>query len=167
MKLVDLESKHVAFDNTARNKNLIELGKKAGYDYVLLGTHRGFNPQRIQFEINRINEMAVSGHSRPVRIVICSNGKVFIDNTHWALAYIKRYGIDTQLNQLPFYIVDFSGEIPLLVNVNGSVIKNENDMKRAVNAAGKVEQRVQRGWRPESLSSPLKDLHFEIIESFA
>lgn len=162
--MLDLETKHVAYDSTQKNKDIIKQGKDVGYDYVLFGTHRGKwkdDNERLSFEVERIKSMTYSTESRPIKVVIGSSGKIFIDNTHWALAYVLRYGKDVKLNQVPFYIVDFRQNIPQIIDIKNSVIKNDVDITRAVNSAGKIEQRVQKGWRKNNTSS-LAYLHDEL-----
>ena len=122
--------------------------------------------ERVPFEYNKICEMSKSLNLRPIRIVITSNGKIFVDNTHWAIAYMKRFGQDIKLSDVPFYIVDFNFEKPYIVDVKGTVIKNEQDIKRAVNAAGDVEERIQKGWRPRQISYLLGDFAIELEKQY-
>jgi len=166
MQLLDLESKHVALADSKRKTELIKLGEQVGYNYVLWGTHRGKwinDDTRLRYELDRVESMVNYPSIRPIRIVICSNGKVFADNSHWALASAKKFGCDVKLKQIPFYIVDFTNPIPNIINNNGSVIQNEIDIMRTINAAGKIEQRVLNGWRINDTYS-MRDLHNELQE---
>lgn len=164
LNISELECKHILYKNTD-TKLFVNLAEKVDYKWVVFGSHRELKKEkRVQFEINRINEMAKSTTSRAVRIVKTSNGKYFVDNTHWVLAYLKRYGENTKLKDIPFYLVDFYHTVPIIVDVNSSVIKNDEDMKNAVNAAGDVEERIEQGWRPNEIKYTIKQFEEEIAE---
>lgn len=166
MKVLDLQCKHIAYV-TQTNKIFLQLAKKVDYQWVVFGSHRFMKEEeRLPFEINRINQMAESENSYPVRIVICSNNKIFVDNTHWALAYAKRYGQDLKLKSIPVYIIDFRNEIPTVVDVNNTVIKNDDDILKAIDAASDVEKRIKNNWRPENVSYTLNELSTE-LQNFA
>lgn len=162
LKLGDLECKHILFKSN-ENKLFVELAEIVDYKWVVFGSHRGLDEKdRMQFEINRINNMSKSTFSRAVRIVKTSNGKYFVDNTHWALAYLKRLGNNVKLKDIPFYLVDFCHETPQIVDVNETVIKNDEDIKNAVNAAGDVEERIENGWRPNNIVYTLEQFDREV-----
>ncbi len=164
LKISELECKHILCENTD-NQFFVELAKKVQYQWVVFGSHRGLKEEeRIQFEINRINDMASSDFCRPVRIVKTDNGKLFADNTHWVLAYLKRFGDNIKLKDIPFYLVDFCHKIPLIVDFNNSVIKNYEDIKNAVNAAGEIEERIEKGWRDDNISYTIQEFCDEICE---
>ncbi len=160
--LSELECKHILCKNFD-NKIFVDLALKVDYKWVVFGSHRNLKEEdRIPFEINRIKDMSKSTISRAVRIVKTSNGKYFADNTHWVLAYLKRFGENTKLKDIPFYLVDFSHKVPLIVDVNNSVIKKDEDMRNAVNAAGDVEERIEKGWRPNNVVYVIKQFECEI-----
>lgn len=161
MKISELECKHILFKNED-NKIFADLADKVGYKWVLFGSHRGLKEGRAEFEIARINDMAKSASSRAVRIVKTSNGKYFADNTHWILAYLKRFGGNLKLKDIPFYLVDFCQSIPIIVDVNNSVIKKHEDILNAVNAAGDVEERIEKGWRPDNIVYTIRQFEGEI-----
>ena len=164
LKLSELECKHILL-KTEDTKIFVDLAEKVDYKWVVFGSHRGLDEKdRVQFEINRINEMIKSTTSRAVRIVRTSNDKYFADNTHWILAYLKRIGDNAKLSDIPFYLVDFCHEKPIIVDVKNSVIKNHEDMKNAVNAAGDVEERIEYGWRPNGISYTIKQFEEEISQ---
>lgn len=164
LKLTELECKHILFKNTG-TKLFVDLAEKVNYEWVVFGSHRDLaEKDRVQFEINRINDMSKSKNSRAVRIVKTSNGKYFADNTHWVLAYLKRFGENAKLKDIPFYLVDFCHNVPLIVDINNSVLKNDQDMKNAVNAAGDVEERIEKGWRSKSVVYTIKQFDSEIKE---
>lgn len=164
--LISLECKHIpTFNNN--NKIWLNLANKVGYKWAIFGSHRLMpEEQRLQYEIERVNKMYESAISRPIRIVKTSNSMYFIDNTHWALAYLKRYGLEVKLIKIPFYIIDFTQKIPLVVDVNNSVIKEEQEIKNAITAANEIETRVLKGWRNNNCSYTLKDFITELKSSF-
>ena len=162
LRLADLECKHFLFTNE-KTRVFAELAEKVNYKWALFGSHRGTaEKDRVDFEIQRIREMALSSVDRPVRIVKTSDGKIFVDNTHWALAYIERLGLGVRLCDIPFYVVDFSHSAPIVVDVKDSVFKDRSHIKGAVEAASEIEKRLRKGWRPQSVTYKLKDMIKEI-----
>lgn len=164
--LRDLECKHIPIPNNS-NKIWISLANKVGYKWVLFGSHRLMpETQRLSYEIERVNKMYESDISRPIRIVRTSNSMYFIDNTHWALAYLKRYGVNVKLLKIPFYIIDFTQKNPTIVDVNNSVIKEEQEIKNAITTANKIETRILKGWRDKNYSYTLNDFIMDLNSLF-
>lgn len=157
-----LQCKHILYENE-KNTIFLDLAEKVGYKWTLFGSHRELpEEKRVEFELDRINSMAASDINRAVRIVRVSNGKIFVDNTHWALSFMKRLGVKAKLRDIPFYLVDFCHEVPLIVDVSNSVLRTNKDMKNAVNAAGDIEERIQNGWRPNNISYTIGQFQDEI-----
>ena len=160
--LKNLECKHIA-NATPENAIWLDLANKVGYEWAIFGSHRKMQEEkRLSFEINRIIEMSKSQNIRPIRIVKTSNDKYFVDNTHWALAMLMSKGKNVKLIEVPFYIVDFTQNQTLLVDVKNSVIDNQEDKLNAINAAYSVEERIKQGWRPKNYTFPLENLYDEL-----
>lgn len=163
LKIKDLECKHIP-QVCGKYQVWIDLANKVDYKWVVFGSHRN-TPERdrLSYEIERIYDICKSNLQRPIRIVKTSNGLYFSDNTHWSLAYMLRFGKDVKLTQIPFYIVDFSNPNgAVIVDFKNSVIKNEDDIKKAVCAAYDVEARIKKGWRNSHQSYILIDFYQDL-----
>lgn len=98
-KLKDTQSKHiVCFEN---HQDIEMLSHKVGYEYLRLGSHRKYS--RIASEIERINNMSISGSKRPARFVITTDGRIWADNTHWTIAYLLN-NPSAKIIDIPSYI---------------------------------------------------------------
>ena len=156
--VAETECKHYTTLNE-ETKKYDESAKMVGYEWARFGSHR--EDSTLEDEKNRIFSMENSNVDRPVRFVITSDNKVWTDNTHWVIAYLLRKGKNTKIKDIPFYLVDFTHEIPRIIGYNGSVIDNEEDKARAIDASLDVEKRVRAGWRkklPYNILDFVKDL---------
>ena len=156
-KLEDVQSKHFAL--LAENSVLDKLSKKVNYTYSVFGSNHNSN---VLEEKNRIINMSTSSCERPLRFVIDSFGRVWADNTHWCIAYIIKYGNNTTLGDIPFYIVDFRGDVPEIVNINNTVYDSISHVKNAIDCANNIQKRINLGWRPKDISYCIKDLIKEL-----
>lgn len=137
MKLTDMFCKHVIRRNiddkeTKAEKLYIE-SCKIGYEWCNWGLHTG-HASDIQYHITSIVQMERDGYNHAVRIVICKydfcdKPIVWVDNLHSAIKYIREYGKDVKLIDIPFYIVDISDyEHPSVQGDNGSVREKYEDI---------------------------------------
>lgn len=120
----DLECKHVAIvsDNPVYLRSV-----SAGYNNVVLGSHRS---SALKKENDIIVDMSKDCcFMRPIRIVYAKDNRLWCDNTHSAIAYIRRYGNDISLSKIPFYLIDIRYELPIIISINNSVLPNLSDMK--------------------------------------
>ena len=159
-KLMEVESKHVAFFND-KTKIFFELSKKANYNNTILGIHRNAT---IQNEYFRIKNMSESACFRAVRFVITRDERIWSDNTHWTLAYLLKYGMDITIISIPMYIVDFRQDTPIVFDKNGTVFDSLFDIKSAIASAQRIQKRLDSGWRPCNLSYKIIDLNNDICE---
>lgn len=149
-----LECKHVV--PTASN-HILDLSRKVGYEWVVFGSHRDGS---LKSEDAIIRTMALDpSFNRPIRIVRTSDGRLWADNTHSTMAYMTRYGLDTILGEVPFYLVDFTETVPLVLSVSGSVHCNTSNIMEAVSCAKDVDNRVISGVRPSGVSWTVLDLY--------
>lgn len=156
--LVNIESKHVAH----RNENTdiyFELSKKVGYKNTILGIHRTTS---IENEYFRIQNMSKASCLRAVRFVITNDGRIWSDNTHWTLSYIYRYGKSTLISDIPFYIIDFRNNLPIVYDCQGVVFDSISDIRKAILAAKSIQERVFAGWRPATISYKIEDLYCDL-----
>ena len=140
--LVDIESKHVALKNDATNI-FFELSEQVGYSNTILGIHR---TSIIQNEYFRIKNMSQSSCLRAVRFVITKDSNIWSDNTHWTLAYIYKYGLETKISDVPLYIIDFRDKLPVIYDFEGIVFDSLADIKKAITAAKSIQERLDLGW---------------------
>lgn len=130
MNLTDMFCKHVI----RRNPDGIQIkaGKlyiescKIGYKVCNWGLHVG-HASDIQYHINSIVQMERDGYNPAIRVVICKydfcdTPIVWIDNLHSAIKYIREYGKNVKLGDIPFYVVDISDyDHPSIHGYNGSL----------------------------------------------
>lgn len=159
-KLMEVESKHVAFFND-QSKIFFELSEKVNYNNTILGFHRHAT---IQNEYFRINNMSQSACLRAVRFVITKDGRIWSDNTHWTLAYVLKYGVDVTVLDIPMYIVDFREDVPIIFDKNGAVFDSLFDVKSSIASAQRIQERLDKGWRPLDLSYKIINLKNDICK---
>lgn len=142
--LKDIEAKYIG-KLTQKNKVFVELGQKFEKPDVLMGSHKD---NSVFDEQEKILDLANGKNSVPVKIFLLKNDRMFAGNTKWALAYLKRYGDNVKLSQVPVFIVDLREEFPVVVDYNGSAYSQKNILK-TVGSAIKLNDRVENGWRPK------------------
>lgn len=86
--LVDLVTKYCSSED---NNYIINLVSEEKYD--------------LTEEKSRISKMSRSGIQRPIMIYRVQNSLGTI-NTHWAMAYVVKFGTEAKLKDVPFYLVD-------------------------------------------------------------
>ena len=159
LKLASLECKHIAYvDN--KTSRLHENALEIEYKNDILGSHRTY--PNIFDELSRINNMAQSYCLRAVRIVITQDGRCWSDNTHWTLSYLFRYGKDTKLQKIPFYVIDFRNENPRVINYASTLFDSITEIRNAIEAAHSIQARLDIGWRTNGLNYTIGDL-FSIL----
>ncbi|MCL2540355.1 MAG: hypothetical protein FWE53_02865 [Firmicutes bacterium] len=157
-KLVDIEVKHIAAVSKSTQK-IYELSEKVGYQWALLGARKEFGIDEAK---ERVEGMSKSWIERPIKIVLTKDKRIWGDNTHWTMSYVKKYGPRTKLNEVPFYIVDLREKEPVIVNVKGSVKLNDADITATITAAQEINKRLSLGWRPKGIYYTVADLMKEI-----
>lgn len=156
--LTDVESKHVAFKDDATNI-FFELSEQVEYENTILGIHR---TSIIQNEYLRIKNMSQSPCLRAVRFVIAKDNNIWSDNTHWTLAYIYKYGLETRISHIPLYIIDFRNKLPVIYDCEGVVFDSLSDIKKSMAAAMSIQKRLDLGWRPQNISYTIGQLYRDI-----
>ena len=161
LKVVQLECKHIAYvDN--KTKELHKNALNVGYDNDIFGSHRTYTD--IFDEVGRIQNMSQTPCLRAVRIVITNDGKVWSDNTHWTISYLFRYGNDTKLNDIPFYVIDFRTEIPTVINYDSTLFDSIVEVRKAISAAASIQTRLNIGWRCNGLRYTIGDLFSTLVK---
>ncbi|KZN63318.1 hypothetical protein N478_03450 [Pseudoalteromonas luteoviolacea S4060-1] len=161
-KLTDLECKHVAHTDCERSKLAKELAELVGHKYCILGSHRPQKhtsiEQQICYEKSVIKEMVNCGPTRPIRIVLTEDKRVWSDNNHTTVAHILSRGKEVSIEDVPHYIVDFRGESPVIISINCSVLNSVIDIKSAIASAQRLNIRTKKGYRPEHFTWGISDL---------
>lgn len=154
--LGSLECKHVVSLSAIK---IYRLSLHVGYDWVVFGSHRKGS---LESEKLIIDHMANDNRfNRPMRVVYGPDGRLWADNTHTCMAYMKRYGSDTKLKEVPFYVVDVREDIPSVISFNGSVNSSLEDISQAVECSLQIKGRIVNGIRPAELGWTIKDMSEE------
>lgn len=146
MKLADMFCKHVIRRNPdgiqIKADKLYTESLKLGYNFCEWGVHSG-HPSDISFHTGIITKMEKDNYNHAIRIVICKydfcdTHIVWIDNLHSAIKYIREYGKNVKLGDIPFYIVDISDyDHPSIHGYKGSLRECYEDILGAVSCAYK------------------------------
>lgn len=151
-RLIDLQCKHVVSD--IKRNELTKLAKKVGYKWSVLGSHRNTT---INDEIKRIKAMECGEVLRPIRIVVDKSGRFWADNTHWTIAYVLRYGINTKVCDVPCYVVDLEKKTIWSYRDSIYPITNDNLVNITENSL-EIQHRLDNGWRPLNISYTIEAL---------
>lgn len=108
--------------------------------------------------------MSKSAFLRAVRFVITRDGRIWSDNTHWTLAYFLKYGMEITIMYIPMYIVDFREDVPTIFDKNGTVFDSLFDIRNSIASAQRIQERLDKGWRPPNLSYKIIDLNNDICK---
>lgn len=65
---------------------------------------------------------------------------------------------------IPMYIVDFREDVPTIFDKNGAVFDSLLDIKSSIASAQRIQERLDRGWRPCKLSYKIIDLNNDICQ---
>ena len=143
-KLVDMFCKHIirreSDDIHTKASKLYLESCKLDYKVCNWGMHVG-HASDIQYHINSIIQMERDGYNPIIRIVVCkysfcNTPIVWIDNLHSAIKYVREYGKNIKLRDIPFYVVDISDyRHPSISGYNGSLREDYEDILGAVSCA--------------------------------
>ena len=115
MRLVDLYCKHmvrVDYDKESKANRLLSASRTIGYGYCEWGSH-DYSRSNVFHHLGIIEKMEKEGYNHAVRVVLCKypfSDKVIVwtDNLHSTVKYIREYGKEVKLKDVPFYVVDLS-----------------------------------------------------------
>lgn len=143
MKLTDMYCKHMIIrniNNDSKMNRLLSASDKIGYEFCEWGMHDGY-PSDLYHHINIITKMEKDNYKHSVRIVICkydfcSKPIIWVDNLHSTVKYIREYGKEVKLKDIPFYVVDLTDlKNPIVKGYNNSLRKNISDILGTVSNA--------------------------------
>lgn len=153
-RLVDTQAKHIAYIDS-KTEHLHKLSIAVEYNIDIIGSHRN---TVLEDERQRILNMKNSDCLRAARFVICEDGRIWADNTHWTISYTMRFGNDVTIRDIPAYIVDFRSSIPTIVEHGNVLFDSMFCIKSAIACAKRIQDRVNNGWRPIDISFTINDL---------
>lgn len=78
------------------------------------------------------------------------------------MTYLFRYGVETKIQKIPFYVIDFRNENPIAINHAFTLFDSVTEIRNAVEAAHSIQKRLDIGWRTKELSYTIGDL-FSIL----
>ncbi len=115
MRLVDLYCKHmirVDYDKESKANRLLSVSRTIGYDYCEWGRH-DYSRSNVFHHLGIIEKMEKDRYNHAIRVVLCKyhfSDKVIVwtDNLHSTVKYIREYGKEVKLKDIPFYVVDLS-----------------------------------------------------------
>lgn len=143
LSLKDMMCKHV-LKVGEREQRLIEESKLCGYDWCKWGTHSGNTSA--EYHKNIINTMIKDNYNHSVRIVRCryhfsDRDYYWVDNLHSTIKYMKQFGKDITLRDIPFYIIDLTGKDAVVYGYREFF---KTDLFSVVGAIESARQRVIR-----------------------
>lgn len=130
LKLTNLLCKHV-FNSSDKAFKLLMASIRAGYDYCQWNVANN-HVKDFDYDMQRIVKMEKENYNHALRIVACKyvfSERIYYwcDNMHSAIKYIRQYGADVRLRDLPFYVV-YSGFGTKIITHEDSVRLNVNDV---------------------------------------
>jgi hypothetical protein len=152
--LADVASKHCAAGvDSTMIRQLRLLAENVDYEFAIIGAdaHRGPHEDR-----SYVAAMATSFEIRPIKIVVTSCGRIWTDNTHWTLAALRKYGRSCTVGEVAHYVVQF-GECGARL-ITRPITMDESAARESLRLAGNIQQRLDLGWRPPSISYTIGDL---------
>lgn len=118
MRLGDLYCKHmIKRSNTSlyvksKANRLLAASDAVGYEFCEWGSHSGHH-SNLPYHRNVIMKMESDHYDHALRIVVCKYDfcddiVVWTDNLHSTIKYIRQYGSNASLKDVPFYVVNLS-----------------------------------------------------------
>lgn len=142
-KLINLYCKHMIHTNLNKDSKanrLLAASHKAGYEFCEWGSHEEL-PSDLLHHLNIITKMEDDDYRHAVRIVICQycfceRPVIWSDNLHSTIKYIREFGKEACLRDIPFYVIDFwhRGNLVCCIKSEGMIATSvffiiENELK--------------------------------------
>lgn len=130
IKLTDMYCKHMMKNDSncqSKANRLLRASCKIGYEICEWGLYSNC-PSDLSHHMGIITKMEKDNYNHPVRIVICKydfcdKPIIWVDNLHSSVKYIREYGKDVKLKNIPFYVVD-------ITNLDNPAIQGNRDNLR-------------------------------------
>lgn len=131
MRLIDLLCKHV-FNSSDKAFKLLMASINIGYIYCQWNVANN-HIKDFDYDMNRILKIEQDNYNHALRIVACKyvfsdNIYYWCDNIHSAIKYIRQYGTDIRLKDLPFYVV-YSGFPTKIITYKNSIRLDTKDVE--------------------------------------
>ena len=144
MKLTDMYCKHMMKNSIMdgpKANNLFVESEKVGYKYCEWGSHSNHSSD-LSYHLDIITKMESDNYNHAIRIVICKykfqdEPIIWTDNLHSTIKYIREFGKEVELKDVPFYVVDlFDLKNPIIGTNNKNILKpNISDILGAISSA--------------------------------
>lgn len=144
MKLIDMYCKHMMKNNDrdgSKANNLFVESEKVGYKYCEWGSHSNHSSD-LSYHLDIITKMESDNYNHAIRIVICKykfqdEPVIWTDNLHSTIKYIREFGKEAKLKDIPFYVVDLSDlKNPIIGAKDKNILKpNVSDILGAISSA--------------------------------
>lgn len=142
--------KHVMNLESDKSKRVYQESLDIGYSYVMWGYGTEIEDD---YKLNRKNQLGIiykmiQDHlDNAVRIIIDTDGDIWIDNLHSTIRNIILMDENITIGDMKCYIVDFHSDVsaPVIIDVNGSLSNNINDIKNMLNVSFDRLNRISNG----------------------
>ena len=143
MKLTDMYCKHMMKNDSnydSKANKLLNASCKVGYEICEWGLHSN-HPSDFYHHMNIITKMEKDKYKHAIRIVMCKydfcdEPIIWVDNLHSTVKYIREYGKDVRIKDIPFYVVDLTDlKQPIVKGYNNSLRTNISNILGAISSA--------------------------------
>lgn len=118
-RALDSLCKHICRTKSDKAKDVARVSEQIGYTQAWWGRDEGYytDPELNRIvQLSRIQTFIYDGFARPIRLVIDHNGNLWADNLHSTISQIICHGYDVTFSNMPVYIVDMRGGLPIIVD---------------------------------------------------
>lgn len=152
----DTECKHIAINTPINIANIFqEKAAMVNYEYCFMSLKNNYN---VKDNHEYVLSMAKAPNFRPAKYVIDKSGRIWADNTHTSLSIMVRDGFFTPIKSADYFFVDLRVENIIFQPQHLPILSNKIYSQIIFNAL-KLQQRIDNGWRPISLSYTLENLY--------
>lgn len=146
MRLGNLYCKHmIKCSNTgyvaSKANRLFAASDALGYEFCEWGSHSGHH-SNLPYHRNVIMKMESDNYNHVLRIVVCKydfcdDMIIWTDNLHSTIKYIRQYGRNASLRDVPFYVVNLSRlDNPIVTSCDETALRSSiSDVLGAVSSA--------------------------------
>lgn len=157
-KLKDLQAKFIAKISKSQ-RIFFDNVKKFGKEKVVFGAKYD-DTNKAQ---NLIYDLSAEKNTKPIKIIKDKYGRLFALNTARAVAYLRKYGHDVELKQLPFFLIDFSQNDLVIFDYNGA-LESQRNLEAVLDSAKRTIMRIENGWRSVGTSYTVGKLEKELFK---
>lgn len=144
MPLIEMRCKHVFNPGIKEDTVLLE-SNRIGYKWCEWGRYSG-HEKNFKYHMGVIHRMEKDDYFHAVRIVVCAydfsvEKYIWVDNLHSAIRYMRKYGVNVLLRQIPFYVVDITQPIVRIFAYSEYLRTTREDIQGAIDCAYKRKER--------------------------